>query len=161
MNPELPKVNTDKEEILKSLEGQFGGEVTSEFPVKPKIDSQELNRVGSLGIEAGLRDFEARPTGSDGSGDDDDDSDEGDGPIGNASQTVDPKRVVGATAISQTPEAAGDGDEIEREWVSKAKKIVEQTKGDPFLQERAISRLQADYMKKRFNKKINLPNEDK
>ena len=109
MNPELPKVNTDKEEILKSLEGRYCGEVTSEFPVKPKIDSQELNRVGSLGIEAGLRDFEARPTGSDGSGDDDDDSDEGDGPIGNASQTVDPKRVVGATAISQTPEAAGDG----------------------------------------------------
>ena len=29
MNPELPKVNTDKEEILKSLEGQYGGEVTS------------------------------------------------------------------------------------------------------------------------------------
>lgn len=62
--------------------------------------------------------------------------------------------------VAQTPAVADDKDDIEKEWVSKAKRIVEQTKFDPFLQERAVSRLQADYMKKRFDKDIKLPEGD-
>lgn len=52
------------------------------------------------------------------------------------------------------PIVAADDDVIEREWVQKAKKIVSETKDDPFTQEHEISKLQADYIKKRYGKEI-------
>lgn len=52
------------------------------------------------------------------------------------------------------PMAADDSDLIEKEWVSKAKEIVEKTKEDPHEQSREISYLKADYLKKRYNKDI-------
>ncbi len=51
---------------------------------------------------------------------------------------------------------AADDDVIEREWVDKAKKIVAQTKDDPYTQEKEVSKLQADYLKKRYGKEIKL-----
>ena len=54
------------------------------------------------------------------------------------------------------PLAASDEDLIEKEWVDKAKKIVAQTKDDPFSQEKEVSKLQADYLKKRYGKEIKL-----
>lgn len=55
------------------------------------------------------------------------------------------------------PATAGDDDLIEKEWVEKAKKVVEETKHDPYLQGQEVSRLQADYLKKRYGKTVNLP----
>lgn len=54
------------------------------------------------------------------------------------------------------PLVASDEDLIEKEWVDKAKKIVAQTKDDPYSQEKEVSRLQADYLKKRYGKEIKL-----
>ena len=54
------------------------------------------------------------------------------------------------------PLSAADEDVIEKEWVDKAKKIVTQTKDNPYLQEKEVSRLQADYLKKRYGKEIKL-----
>lgn len=51
---------------------------------------------------------------------------------------------------------ADDGDLIEKEWVVKAKEIVERTKLDPYVQNKEINRVKADYMKKRYNKEIKL-----
>ena len=51
---------------------------------------------------------------------------------------------------------ADDVDVIEKEWVDKAKSIVNQTKGDPYHQEKQVSELQADYLKKRYNKSVKL-----
>jgi hypothetical protein len=51
---------------------------------------------------------------------------------------------------------ADDVDVIEKEWVDKAKLIVNQTKGDPYHQEKQVSQLQADYLKKRYNKTVKL-----
>lgn len=51
---------------------------------------------------------------------------------------------------------ASDDDVIEKEWVNKAKQIVAQTRDDPHAQEREVSKLQADYMQKRFGKEIKL-----
>lgn len=50
------------------------------------------------------------------------------------------------------PAAAGDQDLIEKEWVEKAKKIVEHTRDDPHEQQRALAQMKADYMKKRYNR---------
>ena len=55
-----------------------------------------------------------------------------------------------------TPLVADDVDVIEKEWVDKAKKIVSSTKEDPHAQEQQVSKLQADYLMKRYNKQIKL-----
>ena len=61
-----------------------------------------------------------------------------------------------AAPIAGTPAIADDADLIEKEWVEKAKEIVEQTRQDPYLQNKEINKMKADYMKKRYNKDINL-----
>jgi hypothetical protein len=49
---------------------------------------------------------------------------------------------------------ADDADLIEKEWVTRAKAIVEQTKEDPFEQNKAINKVKAEYIKKRYNKDL-------
>ena len=56
--------------------------------------------------------------------------------------------------VDDTPAVAGDDDLIEKEWVDKAKKIIAETKDDPYRREREVSRLQADYLQKRYSKTI-------
>lgn len=58
---------------------------------------------------------------------------------------------------TDVPQIADDVDVIEKEWVDKAKKIVSNTKHDPHEQEKQVSRLQADYLMKRYNKQIKVP----
>jgi hypothetical protein len=53
---------------------------------------------------------------------------------------------------------AQDTDLIEKEWVLRAKSIVAQTQDDPYRQKKEMSKMKADYIKKRFNK--TLPTED-
>lgn len=54
------------------------------------------------------------------------------------------------------PAIADDADLIEKEWVNKAKEIVEKTKADPYQQNKEVSRVKADYLKKRYNKELKL-----
>lgn len=67
--------------------------------------------------------------------------------------TADPQIVDDNTT---NPAIADDVDVIEKEWVDKAKKIVSETKNDPYLQEQEVSKLQADYLMKRYGKRIKL-----
>lgn len=55
-----------------------------------------------------------------------------------------------------TPAIAEDLDLIEREWVHKAKEIVEETKDDPYKQAAEMNKMKADYLKKRYNIEIKL-----
>lgn len=55
---------------------------------------------------------------------------------------------------SNSPAIADDNDLIEKEWVDKAKQIVEKTKDDPHKQNREINKFKADYMKKRYGKEL-------
>jgi Txe/YoeB family toxin of Txe-Axe toxin-antitoxin module len=57
-------------------------------------------------------------------------------------------------ALQNAPQAAQDSDLIEKEWVTKAKEIVQTTKSDPFEQNRQLAALKADYMKKRYGKEV-------
>lgn len=57
---------------------------------------------------------------------------------------------------SAGPAIADDVDVIEKEWVDKAKKIVSVTKDDPYEQEKEVSKLQADYLMKRYGKQIKI-----
>ncbi len=56
------------------------------------------------------------------------------------------------------PTIAADDDLIEKEWVDKAKKIIAETKDDPFRREQEVSRLQADYLRKRYGKELGVSN---
>lgn len=67
---------------------------------------------------------------------------------------------TGATSVvNDTPLTANDDDLIEQEWVQKAKRIVSSTKNDPYKQEHEVSKLQADYLQKRYGKEIKLPSD--
>lgn len=57
------------------------------------------------------------------------------------------------------PTSAADEEVIEKEWVDRAKQIVEQTKADPHKQEQEVSKLQADYLMKRYGKEVKLTND--
>ncbi len=65
---------------------------------------------------------------------------------------------IGATTTRSQgmPAIADDVDLIEREWVHKAKEIVEHTKGDPHAQNKEMNKAKADYLKKRYNKDLKL-----
>lgn len=56
--------------------------------------------------------------------------------------------------VGTSPQIADDVDLIEKEWVEKAKEIVEKTKDNPYLQNKAISQIKSDYIKKRYNKDL-------
>jgi hypothetical protein len=72
--------------------------------------------------------------------------------------------TTGQTATTSTGSAAAppvsaapptdDGDLIEKEWVSKAKRIVERNRDDPYKQSDELTVFKADYMKKRYGKNI-------
>jgi hypothetical protein len=66
--------------------------------------------------------------------------------------------VIGSAASTDvkidTPEVAEDLDLIEKAWVQKAKEIVTQTQGDPYNQNKQISGIKIDYIKKRYGKDI-------
>ncbi len=52
------------------------------------------------------------------------------------------------------PAVANDDDLIEKEWVEKAKKILAETKDDPYRREQEVNRLQADYLQKRYGRTL-------
>lgn len=68
----------------------------------------------------------------------------------------DPTPVV-ATVVDNNPVVANDDDLIEKEWVDKAKKIIAETKDDPYRREQEVGRLQADYLRKRYGKELGSP----
>lgn len=49
---------------------------------------------------------------------------------------------------------ANDDDLIETEWVNRAKKILDETKDDPYKREYEISKLQIEYIRQRYGRII-------
>src|SRR5579883_1347093 len=70
---------------------------------------------------------------------------------------IPPPSQAAAISPSQhraSPPTADDVDLIEKEWVLRAKSIVEHTRDDPHQQNQEINKFKADYIKKRYNKEI-------
>lgn len=63
---------------------------------------------------------------------------------------------VTSTTSSVTSSIIEDSDLIEKEWVNKAKSIVDANREDPYKQSEELTGVKADYMKKRYNKNIKL-----
>ncbi len=72
-----------------------------------------------------------------------------------AQPVVDPQAATTApTGASNTPLVAADEDLIEKEWVDKAKEIIEHTKDDPHKRTEQVNELQRDYLQKRYGKVV-------
>lgn len=63
--------------------------------------------------------------------------------------TVVDSSAPASNIAADSPATAADDDLIEKEWVVRAKKIVDDTRDDPYAQERAVYELQHDYREKR------------
>lgn len=63
-----------------------------------------------------------------------------------------------ASDESAGPTIASDDDLIEKEWVDKAKNIVANTQNDPYKREQEVSKLQIDYLRKRYGKELGTSN---
>lgn len=59
-----------------------------------------------------------------------------------------------APTTAETPLVAADEDLIEKEWVDKAKQIIEQTRDDPHARTQKVNELQRDYLQKRYGKVV-------
>jgi hypothetical protein len=64
--------------------------------------------------------------------------------------------AVSTTTNVVVPDVADDQDLIEKEWVSKAKQIVEKTRNDPYQQSQELTVFKSEYMQKRYNKSIKM-----
>lgn len=61
---------------------------------------------------------------------------------------------AGQPGSAGMPAIADDVDLIEKEWIAKAKEIVERTKDDPRQQNAEMNKVKADYIQKRYGKEI-------
>ena len=72
--------------------------------------------------------------------------------------------VVPATTTGQTlapATASDDADVIEEEWVAIVRKLIQEHQDDPYLLMRSMALLKADYLKKRYDKEVKVPEETK
>ncbi|MBP7766946.1 hypothetical protein KA068_00300 [Candidatus Saccharibacteria bacterium] len=56
---------------------------------------------------------------------------------------------------SDTP-IADDAELIEKEWIARAKAVVNKYSHDPYSQSEGMSQIKFDYLKKRYNKTISV-----
>ena len=72
-------------------------------------------------------------------------------------QGVSVQSVAGQAQSDDTAHlTANDVDLIEKEWVRKAKLIVERTLNDPYTQSDELSKAKADYIKKRYGRDVKI-----
>ena len=69
-----------------------------------------------------------------------------------------PTHVVQDDTATAGPVLASDDDLIEKEWVDKAKKIITETQNDPYRREQEVTKLQIDYLRKRYGKELGTSN---
>ena len=138
MEPKLPEAN--------------GGREQSSDNYGPRFEQAPMPSVPEVGIESGAERVEQRSEATPAA--------VNSMPVLPPIQTIavpDPVIQADDTTIQPAddlPMVANDDDLIEKEWVDKAKKIIMQTKDDPFRREREVSRLQADYLRKRYGKEL-------
>lgn len=138
MNPELPQVSRTPEVQPQNIGG-------SEYNVENTSLNPEVGRESGQLLGARVEQYNNIPVAL---------------PVDNTttvplSQNDDQSaKQSGVVADDDTPLVAADEDLIEREWVDKVKKIIALTKDNPYERNRVIAQLQADYLKKRYNKTL-------
>ena len=67
---------------------------------------------------------------------------------------VQPTSAPPQSQSTAVPLVAADEDLIEKEWVDKAKEIIEQTPDDPYTRTERVGELQRNYLQKRYGKVV-------
>ena len=80
-------------------------------------------------------------------------------PMQHPAQAVAMPMPAPATIPTTALPAGSDDDDLDKEWVNKAKAIVEQTRTDPFTQSRELSKFKANYLKARHGKEVKIAEE--
>ena len=75
-------------------------------------------------------------------------------PVAPTAPVTSDNSTLPAADDSGTPLIAADEDLIEKEWVDKLKSIISLTKDDPYERAKVIAQLQADYLRKRYNRTL-------
>ena len=139
MNPELPQVNRAPEVQPQNIGG-------GEYNVENTSLNPEVGRESEQSLGARVEQYNNIPVAL---------------PVDNTTTTVplsqnddQSAKQSGVVADDDTPLVAADEDLIEREWVDKVKNIIALTKDNPYERNRVIAQLQADYLKKRYNKTL-------
>jgi len=70
------------------------------------------------------------------------------------------QQAAGVPIDDTVPITANDDDLIEKEWVDKAKKILAETRDDPYRRESEVSKLQIEYIRKRYGREIGAASEE-
>lgn len=134
MNPEVPQVRSSPESMPQIPGGvEYFPDGTSKSPEKVLSPEQHTSQVEELTQAA-----QAIPY------------------VGTSALPVPPPPPPAVTipVTHGAPVAAADEDLIEKEWVDKVKNIIALTRGNPHEQAKAIAALQADYLKKRYNREL-------
>ena len=69
-------------------------------------------------------------------------------------QPSDDAAATSGSATDDLPTVANDDELIEKEWVNKAKKVIAETKDDPYRREQEVTKLQIDYLAKRYGREL-------
>jgi len=77
-------------------------------------------------------------------------------PVPQATPIVTATTDASSTTPTAMPPVGGDQDLIDKEWVTKAKQIVEQTRDDPHKQSEELTVFRADYLQSHYNKTLKL-----
>ncbi|HET7302311.1 MAG TPA: hypothetical protein VFI74_03210 [Candidatus Saccharimonadales bacterium] len=58
--------------------------------------------------------------------------------------------------VAATTDEDLDDESVDEEWVNKAKAVVEQMQADPYTEAQTLNKLKAEYLQRRFGKKIKI-----
>lgn len=132
---------------------QLGPNGGIEFPAMPQPGQSEYRMPGEIGQTSPERGHEARF--------------DSPAPVEQLASPPIPMPVLPTPAIGGQDDAsasssaadaslmtAADEDLIEKEWVDKAKKIISETKDDPYRREQEVGKLQIEYIRKRYGREI-------
>ena len=78
-------------------------------------------------------------------------------PAGTVNDNADPAHLDSdITGRADISDDFNDDTSIEREYVTKAKSIIEQTQNDPYIQSNELSKVKAEFVQKRYKKVVKL-----
>ncbi|UTX51256.1 hypothetical protein KI440_03580 [Candidatus Saccharibacteria bacterium TM7i] len=128
-----------------------------QLPVQPTIGPENIPSLPPIEVQVG-RGQEAYEQRADTAGG----AQNSGAPQYQTQQPVAPQ-VPQAVPVTQptvgSPMVAADEDLIEKEWVDKAKEIIQRTGDDPYARSAQVSELQRSYLQKRYGKTVGVDTE--
>ncbi len=133
MEPKQPGSGGGVERVPAPKVGETGNfQIGEQISVRPEQETGLHEEVGAVQAEAAQIAMPVLPV-----------------PVATQSDDTSTQTASDATQLT-----AGDDDLIEKEWIDKAKRVIAETKDDPYKREREISKLQIEYIRKRYGRVI-------